>query len=158
VREARQEPGPGLRGQRARAGGLEAHPQPPRLAFGRAPRGVEGAVEALDRLASLRQQSLAGRGRCGATAGALQELHAELDLELAQRLAERGLREMQVQRRAGHAAALGNGDEIAQLADIGHARRLSAQPMATARQDLLGRGESGAIIAACRRAPSEPTV
>jgi hypothetical protein len=55
---------------------------------------------------------------------------------------------VQIQGRARDAAALRGGHEVAQLSDLGHRRRLSAQPMASDRQDLLGRADRRATITA----------
>ena len=92
----------------------------PACAAGAARRGVERGVEARDRRARLRHQRGAGRRRRDAAARALEQLDAELELELAERLAERRLGEVQLERGARDAAALGDRDEVAQLADLGH--------------------------------------
>ena len=48
---------------------------------------------------------------------ALEQLDAEIALQFLDRLGDRGLRDGEVLRRAGHRALLGNGDEILQLPD-----------------------------------------
>ena len=78
---------------------------------------VEPADLSEDRL-GLVEQGVAGAGRAGARGVALEEFDAELLLEFADPLAERGLRDVARLGGVAHRAALADGDGVFELADI----------------------------------------
>ncbi|MNT66301.1 hypothetical protein D3C72_2043590 [compost metagenome] len=57
---------------------------------------------------------LAGIGQLDVPAGAGQEARADVLLQLADRIAERRLRDVQARRRTAEMALFGHGDEVAQ--------------------------------------------
>lgn len=96
---------------------------------------------------SVVQQGLAGHGQRHPPSGALQQLGVELDLELADRLAERGLGDVEVQSGLREAETLGCGDEVAQLPDLGHGASLSAKPITAPGEVLLaGHGPLARLV------------
>jgi hypothetical protein len=100
-------------------------------------RSHQRRVEAGDHVTCLVEQRPAGARERDLPAGALEQLHPELDLAPAHRLAQRRLGDVQVQCGAAEAQPFGDGDEVAQLAHLGHRRNLSAKPIADRRQVLL---------------------
>src|ERR1700722_2737006 len=72
---------------------------------------VERLLEFGDRLLCFRQELDAGAGQRHLARGAGKELDAELVLELAHAMADRGLRQIQVRGRALEAAALRDAEE-----------------------------------------------
>jgi hypothetical protein len=81
----------GQGGELAGAGRLEADAQGPGLAGGGLARALQRGVEAGERVAPLLEQRATGAGERDPPARPLEQLHAQLGLQLAHRLAERGL-------------------------------------------------------------------
>ena len=105
------------RHQQGRAGGVHG-PDPEvarheRLVAGRLPQ----PVDRLEHLRHVRQQVLALPADPGTRAAAVEQRHAELALELAERLAERGLGQVQRLARPPQGAVPGDGGEVLQLLD-----------------------------------------
>jgi hypothetical protein len=85
------------------------------------PRRVrEGRVDRLQRGHAVGQQALPRGGQRDAAGRALEEVDAELGLELADRLAQRRRGHVQPVGRAREAQLLGDRDEVAQVTQLGH--------------------------------------
>ena len=80
--------------------------------------GGHGGVELGQHGAGVAQERLAGGGELDAAAGALEQPDPQLGLEGADLLAERRLGDVQTSRRAPEVQLLGDGDEIAKLAEF----------------------------------------
>lgn len=87
----------------------------PRLSGRRAPGGAASRPRGVEGAASLAEERLARPGQVDATAGALQQRHADLTLEVGHVLAHRRLGEVQACGRAAEVKLLGHGDERAKL-------------------------------------------
>ena len=93
-------------------------PQHPGLAGVDRPRGGDGHVELGQHGARVAQEGLARRGQLDAAARALEQRAAELGLERANLLAERRLGDVQPRGGTPEVQLLGDGDEIAKLAEF----------------------------------------
>ena len=112
--EALHDPGDDRQQRRAD----EVDPQPAGLPGVDPPRGLNGAVELCQQLPGVAQERLARRGQLHPPSGAGQQLAAELVLELADLLAQRRLGDVQPGGRAAEVQLLGDGHEVAQLAQL----------------------------------------
>jgi hypothetical protein len=88
------------------------------LAFADPPSRGDRAVELGQDRAGVAQERRAGRGELNAPARPLQQEHAQLVLEPAQLLAQRGLGQMQPRGRAAEVQLLRDRDEVLQLAQL----------------------------------------
>ena len=102
--------------QQRRAG--EAHPQRPRLALVDALGVVGGPIEVGEDRPRVAQERVAGRSRLHAPARAREELHPELVLQQPDLVAQRRLRHVQPLRGPAEVQLLGDGDEVAELAEL----------------------------------------
>ena len=96
----------------------EGDPQDARLAGVDRAGGGDGHVELGEHGAGVAQEGLARRGQLHPAARALQQRAAELGLERVDLLAERRLGDVQSRRGAPEVQLLGDGDEIAKLAEF----------------------------------------
>jgi hypothetical protein len=96
----------------------EPHAEPPDLppggALGRAPR----ALRLGERQACFREEGEAGGGELHAARDAREERRADVALEVADLPAQRRLGDVQARRRAAEVQLLGDGDEVAQVAEL----------------------------------------
>ena len=111
-----------MAGQR---GGHVADAQPRRSGVVGVARRVAGHLRLLEHAAGLRQQRPSRIGEQDAALRAVEQLHAELGLELADLLADGGLRDVQALRRAPEVQLLGDSDEVPQVAEF-HGRPFGA--------------------------------
>jgi hypothetical protein len=101
---------------------------------------VRGAVQVGEDRPRVAQERRAGRCRLHAPARAREELGPELVLQQPDLVAQRGLRHVQPLGRPAEVQLLGDGDEVAQVAELhrgaslaGTPRRAAVQPTAGAR-------------------------
>ena len=104
------------RHERRRRG--EADAQPPELAAPGEPRGLDRVIGLRQCRARLGDEQFARLGQPHAAAGAIEQPGAELILQRADLLAERGLRDAESLRGAAEMHLLGNAQEIAQMAKV----------------------------------------
>jgi hypothetical protein len=96
----------------------ESHRQPPGVAASGMPGLRGGVLHRVENIACQRQQGVA---RCGAlhpAAPACEQGHAEFGLQGLNLLAQRRLRDMQALRCAGEMAFFGNGNKVAEVAQV----------------------------------------
>ena len=96
----------------------EADRQPPDLAALHPPRLARGVLDGVEDLARAHEERRAGRGQLDLALVAQQQRRADLLLELADLLAQRRLGHVQALRRAAEVQLLGDGDEVAQVAEL----------------------------------------
>ena len=141
---------PAERRQRLEAGAPRVgDPQPPERA-GRRALGVLGRpVGVRQRPPRSREERATGVGEPHLAGRAVEELDAEVALELADRSAERRLGHVQALRGAAEVQLLRHGDEVAQMAQLDHLTS-SLTPLPYA----LGLGLDREVLAARSAAPS----
>ena len=84
-------------------------------------------VEAGENLARLAGQDASRLGRAHHPAGPFEQLHAELQLELADRLRQRRLRDAKARGRATEVQLLEDREEVAQVPELDCDRRRAAR-------------------------------
>ena len=96
----------------------EADRQPADLAALHAPRLARRVLDRVEDLARAHEERRAGRGQLDLALVAQQQLRADLLLERADLLAQRRLGHVQALGRAAEVQLLGDGDEVAQVAEL----------------------------------------
>jgi hypothetical protein len=88
---------------------------------------LECALDLCERSRRLPEQRLARIRQANASLGAREELDSQLAFELLDRATESRLRDVQASRGAAEVQLLGDGDEVAQEAEVGNAWKLSIE-------------------------------
>ena len=96
----------------------EADREPADLAALDAPRLARRVLDGVEDLARAHEERRPGRGQLDLALVAQQQRRADLLLELADLLAQRRLGHVQALRRAAEVQLLGDGDEVAQVAEL----------------------------------------
>jgi len=98
--------------------GVDADDQHAPVAGGRLVHRGDAGVPAVEHVAGMAQQHLAGGGQVDRPWLADEQLGTELSLEQADLLRQRGLRDMQALRCSREVQLLGHGHEIAEVAEV----------------------------------------
>jgi mannose-6-phosphate isomerase-like protein (cupin superfamily) len=123
------------------------HAEPPRLPRRGGPRRRRPRLGTGQRGPRVRQERLAGRGEAHAARVPLEQHRAHLALEVLQLPRQRRLRHAQPLGRAPHVRQLGDGGEVAEVAEL-HAQQRSARVREKARrasQRSVGRRRRAAV-------------
>ena len=98
--------------------------------------------------ADLVEERAARGGELDAAVGAVEQHDVQLALELADLLAERGLRDAQARRGAAEMQLLRDGQEVAEVAELHRSRSIS-QKYQSLQEIVLDPG--GSLVPSCRR-------